>query len=120
MKKTLLALMLSFAAGAARADMTMLGNDPLSKQILSSTSQNNGGVTAAVRVGTGQSIPLNMSDAPAAVLAPAVTDPAKPLKPAKGLVPKKPRPRPKFKGIRRKAVEQLKSMNAVKDWSPTL
>ncbi|MFI5361698.1 MAG: hypothetical protein ACHQ49_06990 [Elusimicrobiota bacterium] len=40
------------------------------------------------------------------------------MKPAKGLVPKKPRT--KFKGLRRKAVEQLKRMNAVKDWSPSL
>ncbi|MFI5361697.1 MAG: hypothetical protein ACHQ49_06985 [Elusimicrobiota bacterium] len=64
MKKTLLALLLSFAAAAARADM-ILGNDPLSRQILSSTSQENGGVTAAVRVGTGQSVELKTVDAAA-------------------------------------------------------
>ena len=96
----------------------MLGNDPLTRQILTKTAQANGGVTAAVRVGSGQVIELKLADISAdplpAQMAPAAVSPAVPLKPAAGLAPKAAKAKAK-KPIKR-AVDQLKRVSAVKNW----
>ena len=108
---------LLFAALGARAEI-LLGTDPLSRQIMTKTSQENGGVTAAVRVGTGQTIELkldDMSSAPfPAQMAPASSSPVLPLKPAAGLAPKSSRTKKKAP---RRAVDQLKHVSASdKSW----
>jgi hypothetical protein len=94
----------------------MIGNDPLSRQIMSKTAQENGGVTAAVRVGSGQVIELKMIDtavAPAAQLAPAAATPILNLKPAAGLVAKPIKP----KKAPRTTVEHLKVIAKEKSWT---
>lgn len=109
------------AASRARAEgfPQILGNDPLTKQILAKTSQDNGGVSAAVRVGSGQVVLLNPADiaaAPRAVaLAPAALSTAAGIKPAADLARK--RVKTKGRPIRR-AVDQLKRASAVrKAWN---
>lgn len=110
---------LLFAALGARAEMPqMLGSDPLSRQILTKTAQANGGVTAAVRVGSGQAIELKLSDvssAPfSAQMAPPATEAYLALKPAAGLAPKPAKA--KAKKAPKHAVEQLKRVSAAKSW----
>src|ERR1700722_4744332 len=92
MMKSVVTAIFLFAALGARAEMPqMLGTDPLSRQILTKTAQANGGVTAAVRVGSGQVIELKLADVTAGVpenaqMAPAAASPVLNLKPAEGLV----------------------------------
>ena len=108
-------MMLALGAGAEGLPQ-MLGNDPLSRQILTKTAQENGGVTAAVRVGSGQVIALQIADvssAPfAAPLATAASSPSAALKPAEGLT-QKPVKAKNRKSIKR-AVEQLHRAAAAK------
>jgi len=96
----------------------MMGGDPLSRQILTKTAQENGGVTAAVRVGSGQAIELKLTDMAvsplAAPLAPAVASPTVVLKTAPGLKPVKL----KAKKLPRRAVDQLKHVVEKKAWAP--
>lgn len=111
------AAMMMLALGAGAEGMPqMLGSDPLSRQILSKTAQANGGVTAAVRVGSGQVIALQLADAsavaPAAALAAPATSPAAALKPAEGLKPKAAKA--KSKKPSRRAADQLKRASSAK------
>ena len=120
MKNALMTAVLMLAALGARAEMPqMLGTDPLSRQILTKTAQENGGVTAAVRVGSGQAIELKLSDLsfPAAQLAPAAASPVLNLKPAAGLTRKSAKT--KTRKPARRAVDQLKRAAAAaagKSW----
>jgi hypothetical protein len=120
MLKAVVTAALLFAALGARAEIPqMLGTDPLSRQILTKTAQENGGVTAAVRVGSGQVVELKLADMSAspfpAQMAPAAVSPAINLKPAEGLVPKPSKA--KAKKAPRRAVDQLKRVfKAVKNW----
>jgi hypothetical protein len=122
MKHVLLTAALAFAglAAPARAEFPqILGSDALTLQILDKTKQDNGGISAALRVGSGQILVLNPSDLAAAargaVLAPAAVSPAVAIKPAAGLTPKKVKA--KSRPIRR-AVDQLKRASAVrKAWT---
>ena len=60
----LTAWMLLAAVGACAEGLPQtIGNDPLTRQILSKAAQENGGVTAAVRLGTGQTIELELAPA---------------------------------------------------------
>jgi hypothetical protein len=119
MFKAVVTAALLFAALGARAEMPqMLGTDPLSREILTKTTQENGGVTAAVRVGQGV-VELKLTDVTAssfpAQMAPAVSTPEIALKPAAGLAPKVSKV--KAKKAPRRAVEQLKHVfKAVKNW----
>ena len=119
MRLAVVASALLFTALGARAELPqMLGNDPLTRQILTKTAQVNGGVTAAVRVGSGQVIELKLADISASpvpdLLAPAAASPAVALKPAAGLAPKATKTKAK-KPLKR-AVDQLKRVVAVKSW----
>jgi hypothetical protein len=126
MKRILLTATLALAAfgpaSSARAESfpQILGNDPLTRQILAKTAQDNGGVSAAVRVGSGQIVLLNPADiaagaARAVALAPAATSASVEIKPAAGLAVKKAKT--KGRPIRR-AVDQLKRASAVrKAWT---
>jgi len=114
---------LLLAALGAHAEMpTLLGSDLLSQEILTKTTLPNGGVTAAVRVRSGQSVALNLPDvtaAPAAAatpkLAPAATQAYLDLKPAAGLAPKVVKA--KAKKAPKHAVDQLKHVSAAKSWT---
>ncbi|MEK7381798.1 MAG: hypothetical protein AAB262_00765 [Elusimicrobiota bacterium] len=123
MKNMVLTAWLMLAAGALSAESLpqALGNDALTKQILSKAAQENGGVTAAVRLGTGQAIELKLADVcciPIAVraTAPAAKSPTPTPAPAQGLVAKAEKPSPKKPS--RAAVVQLKhvSSKAGKSW----
>lgn len=104
-------MLASFRAGAEPSS-PMLSNDPLMRQIMSrQLTQTTGGVTGAVRIGSGQSIALSF------------IDPLAPLKPADGLVEKpvaeKPAPAKSSRKTRR-ADEQLRKMSEDKraaDWA---
>ncbi len=116
------ALMIRGSPGGARgAELPqMLGSDPLSRQILTKTAQVNGGVTAAVRVGSGQVIELKLADVTAGVpdnaqMAPAAASPVLNLKPAEGLAPK-PAKKVKAKKDPKRAVDQLKHVSTQKNW----
>ena len=86
MKNAVMTAALLFAAIGARAEMPqMFGTDPLSRQILMMTAQKNGGVTAAVRIGSGQAIEFKLADAASALLVPATPAP----KPASAPKPSK-------------------------------
>lgn len=108
---------LLLAALRAHAEMPqLLGSDPLSREILTKTAQPNGGVTAAVRLESGQSVELKLADvtaaAPAAVkLAPAATQAYLDLNPAPALARKAAKPA-KAKKAPKRAVEQLKHIAA--------
>jgi hypothetical protein len=124
MKIAVMTAALMLAALGARAEMPqMLGSDPLSRQILTKTAQENGGVTAAVRVGTGQTIELKLvevtsspSAAPITVkMAPAATSAYLALNPAPGLAPKPAKA--KAKKAPKHAVDQLKHVSAAKSWT---
>ena len=122
MKNAILTAAMMMMALGARAEglPQMLGSDPLSRQILSKTAQENGGVTAAVRVGSGQVIALQIGDvsaAPAtATLAAPATSPAAALKTAEGLKPKAAKAAKTKKPVKR-AVDQLKHMSSAKSWA---
>lgn len=112
-------VMLAAIAASAEGLPQAIGNDALTKQILSKAAQENGGVTAAVRLGTGQAIELtfvNAAPVAAATLAPAAKSPALSLSPAEGLVAKAEKP--KAKKPSRAAAAQLKhvSTKAGKSW----
>ena len=113
-------LMLAAIAASAEGLPQAIGNDPLTRQILTRAAQENGGVTAAVRLGTGQAIELKLADissAPAAaLLAPAAKSPLLTISPAEGLVAKAEKP--KAKKPSRAAVAQLKHVasKAGKSW----
>lgn len=123
MKNAILtAAMMMLALGAGAEGMPqILGSDPLSRQILAKTAQANGGVTAAVRVASGQVIALQIADissAPyAAPLAPAAVSPDAALKTAEGLTAKAEKPKAK-KPVKR-AVEQLHRAAASKNLTET-
>ena len=118
--KAVMTAALLFTALGARADMPqMLGNDPLSRQILTKTTCVNGGVTAAVRLGSGQVVKLELSDVSFAPfptqMAPAAASPAVALMPAAGLAPKAAKVKAKKKT--RLAVNQLKHVSKTdKSW----
>lgn len=109
---------LMLAALGAHAEMPqILGSDPLSRQILTKTAQPNGGVTAAVRLESGQSVELKLADvtalAPATVkLAPAATEAYLKLSPAEGLAAKAAKAKPKKEKAAKRAVDQLKRIAA--------
>lgn len=104
------ALMLTALGARAEGMPQMMGTDPLSRQILTKTAQVNGGVTAAVRVGSGQVIELKLADVSSAplgaALAPAAASPAAALKPAGELAPKPAKVKARKPAHR--AIEQLK------------
>jgi hypothetical protein len=112
MRNAILTAALILTALGARAEVMpqMLGNDPLSRQILAKTAQENGGVTAAVRVGTGQAIELKITEPSAAPAAAKLAPPAKDtdlyLKPAADLAAKPVKAKAR-KPVHR-AIEQLK------------
>lgn len=109
LKTAAFAAMMAATALTASAEVTAptVTHDPLMRQIMSrQLTQDSGGVTGAVRIGSGQTITLQ------------VIDPLAPLKPAPGLVAKPAKAKPARK-IRR-ADEQLKKMSGEKrdaDWS---
>lgn len=121
MKRAILAAaMMTLALGAGAEGLPqLLGNDPLSREILTKTAQENGGVTAAVRVASGQVIALQIADvssAPAsgASLAPAASSPeVSALKTAAALAPKPAKPAKAKKPLKR-AVDQLKHAASTK------
>lgn len=120
MKNAVMTAALMLAALGAHAEMPqMLGSDPLSRQILTKTAQANGGVTAAVRVGSGQVIKLDLADVTAAPLAakmaPAATSAYLALNPTTGLAPKPVKA--KAKKAPKRAVDQLKHVSAAKSWT---
>ncbi len=103
---TAISTMMVLAALSASAEVptVTLAHDPLMNQIMSrQLTQPAGGVTGAVRIGSGQAITLNL------------IDPLAPLKPVEGLVTKAVIETPaKTKGSRRKthrADAQLKKMS---------
>jgi hypothetical protein len=122
MKIAAMTAVLMLAALGARAEMPqMLGNDPLSREILTKTAQVNGGVTAAVRVGSGQAIMLKIADVTAgteapitAKMAPAATAAYLAIAPAAGLAAKPAKA--KAKKAPKHASEQLKRVSAAKNW----
>ena len=122
MKIAVMTAALMLGALGARAEMPqMLGSDPLSREILTKTAQVNGGVTAAVRVGSGQTIELTIAEATATTgapitvkMAPAATAAYLALNPAAGLVPKLAKA--KAKKAPKRAVDQLKRVSAAKTW----
>ena len=122
MKNAILTAALAvLGAVPARAEMPqILGNDPLTRQILAKTEQANGGVTAAVRLGSGQTVELKLADissAPyAAPLAPAAASPLEALKIADGLVAKPAKPEAKDKKASRRASAQLKRIARRRGW----
>lgn len=86
----------------------LLSSDPLSREILAKTARENGGVTAVVRVASGQVVELKLGgvSSSTATLAPAA-DPANlALKTAADLAAKPAKPA-KRKPVK-KAVDQLK------------
>jgi|GEM_PF-1979283 len=115
MKKLAAAAILIGTLGlSARAQSVpqIMGGDPLTRQILDSTSKPNGGVTAVVRAGSGQPIALKLTEVSAVFptsLAPAaVSVQAAALKTAPGLTPKRAKgPKGRAK-LPRRAVEQLR------------
>lgn len=119
MKNAILTAAMMMLALGARAEglPQMLGSDPLTRQILTKTAQENGGVTAAVRVASGQAIALQIADvssAPfAAPLAAAAKNADAALKPADGLV-QKPAKAEKAKKPAKRAVDQLHRAAAAK------
>ena len=124
MKNAILTALAAAVLGAvpARAEMVqMLGNDPLTRQILTKTEQANGGVTAAVRLGSGQTVELKLADissAPfAAPMAPAASSPLEALKIADGLAPKPAKTGAKGKKKdSRRASAQLKRIARRRGW----
>lgn len=104
---------MTLAAVAASAEglPQTIGNDPLTRQILAKAAQENGGVTAAVRLGTGQAIELTLA------LAPAASSPPPALAPCEGLAAKAENS--KARKPVRAAVSQLKhvSSKSGKGWS---
>lgn len=98
---------------AAVPEETTMGHDPLMRRIMSEQlTQSNGGLTGAVRIGSGESITLTGEH-------PTVIDPPPPLKPASGLAVKPAKARPRQKSPRR-ADEQLKALSTAErraDWS---
>ena len=119
LKAAMFAAMMMFAALSAAAEVAspMVTNDPLMKQIMShQLTQAAGGVTGAVRIGSGPAITLSL------------IDPLAPLKPVEGLVEKPSAEKPvvekqvKAKAGRkvRRADEQLTKMSEDKrsaDWA---
>ena len=99
--------MLAALSASAEVSSPMVANDPLMKQIMSrQLTQEAGGVTGAVRIGSGQAITLSL------------IDPLAPLKPVAGLVEKPVKPKAGRKV--RRADEQLKKMSDEKraaDWT---
>jgi len=109
---------LMLAALGAHAEMPqMLGTDPLSRQILTKTAQENGGVTAVVSV-SGKAVKLELADVSSAPftakMAPPASDTALYLHPAEGLVAKPVKA--KTKKAPKHAVDQLKRVSAAKSW----
>ncbi len=108
-KTAIFAAMMTLAAlpAAAEVKSPMVAHDPLMSQIMSrQLTLAAGGVTGAVRIGSGQAITLSL------------IDPLAPLQPVEGLVAKPV----KAKAARkvRRADEQLKKMSDEKraaDWS---
>lgn len=127
MKTVLLSTMILMAALNAAAETTAATavQDPLTKQIMSrQLTQTNGGVTGAVRIGSGQAITLSIADplspAPSDALKDAVADSKSldGLKPVEGLKPKAEKPKARRKA--RNAGEQLRKLSDEQrkaDWS---
>ena len=118
-------IMLASTRAGAEASNTTLTNDPLMKQIMSrQLTVPGGGVTGAVRIGSGQTITLSLIDPLSAVsgepLKDAVADPKAlaGLKPAAGLAAKPVKSKSRRK-VRRDS-ELLKKMSDDErraDWS---
>lgn len=99
----------------AHAAAEATAQDPLSRQIFTrQITQDNGGVTAAVRVGSGQAVELKLIDVNAAPaeLKDAVADPKAltGLPTASGLTPAKATRKAAKKRPARRASEQLKAV----------
>ena len=111
---------------SAAKESSLTSQDPLMLQILHrQLTQRNGGITAAVRVGSGQSIELQLPDLDAEptedikdALNPGPSaDPLDGLKPAAGLVAAKGKPVPADGAQALKPAEQLDVIHASrKDW----
>lgn len=118
MKTLAMTAALMLAALGAHAEMPqLLGTDPLSRQILTKTAQPNGGVTAAVRLESGQTVELKLPDVTAASpvevkMAPAATQAYLGLQTAEGLKPKAEKAKGKKEKAPKRAVEQLKRIAA--------
>ena len=108
--QALIAATMMMTALSAAAEMTtpVTAHDPLMNQIMSKQlTQPLGGVTGAVRIGSGEAITLSM------------IDPLAPLKPAEGLAPK-PVVKAKARRKTRRDVEHLKKLSEDErraDWS---
>ncbi|MDE2491046.1 MAG: hypothetical protein KGM24_09360 [Elusimicrobia bacterium] len=114
MRRILLAAaMLAAIPAGAQTMSALVGSDPLTRQILAKAETPDGGVTAAVRVASGQSIVLKLDDVsstPAAAEAPAAS--------AAGLgLPRAAAPKAKSSKDKpaRRAVDQLRRRKA-KGW----
>lgn len=107
----------SFAEPAGQNQAFVSGQDPLMRQIMHRhMTRADGGITAVVRVATGQSIKLQVIDLGTMSLLGgqrALTEPADgatpSLRPAKELLPKKEKSSPKKRKVTR-AAEQLKTL----------
>ncbi len=93
MKRAVAAAVLAALAGIpAAAETATIGHDPLTRQIMSrQLTAPQGGVTGAVRIGSGQAIALNLADPLASASTETLKDAVSgagalaPLKPAEGL-----------------------------------
>lgn len=109
------AAMLAALRAPAETTSPSLNHDPLTNQIMSrQLTVPGGGVTGAVRIGSGQAIALNLADplsGSSDTLKDAVADPKvlDGLKPAEGLAPKAVKAKSRRKV--RRATEQLKKMS---------
>lgn len=121
--KTIAAAILAAALGAANvhAEPAPLAHDPLTNAIMSKQlTLPDGGVTGAVRIGSGQAIALNLASPlvePAAALKDAVADKTAlaPLKVAEGLKPAKAKKR-RLRHDREK-LEDLSGAGRRADWN---
>jgi hypothetical protein len=115
MRRLLLAAaMLAAVPAGAQTMSSLVGSDPLTRRIMAEAETPGGGVTAAVRVASGQAIvlkPAGDSSAPVATAPPA--DPAAGLALPPAAVPKAKAAKEK---PARRAVDQLKRRKK-KGWS---
>lgn len=107
-KTAMFAAMMTMTALSAAAEVhsPIVTNDPLMKQILSrQLTQVAGGVTGAVRIGSGQAITLSL------------IDPLAPLKPAEGLVAKPVKMKAPRKINDQQLLKKLSDEKRAADWA---
>ena len=122
--KTIAAAMLAAALGAANvhAEPAPLAHDPLTDAIMSKQlTLPDGGVTGAVRIGSGQAISLSLASPleSTATLKDAVADTASlaPLKPEAGLKPAKPSKSKRRVRHDREKLDDLSAAGRRADWN---